>query len=196
MVSVPNAITVVRTVVAMALAVWAGYTVSVPMLVAAYLVYWFGDMADGQAARRMNQETRLGAVFDIVCDRASTMVVAAAFLRIDPDSTPAIGIFLFQFCVVDTMLSLSFLAFDIVSPNYFYRVDRAIYRMNWTHPAKALNNSLVVLLCLADLVWPGVLAALAVLGVKVWSIARLLLATRGASRRGELTPAGDSTLVP
>ena len=62
MVSVPNAITVVRTVVAMGLAVWAGYTGSVPVLVAAYIVYWFGDMADGQAARRMNQETRLVGV--------------------------------------------------------------------------------------------------------------------------------------
>ncbi len=196
MVSVPNAITVVRTVVAMGLAVWAGYSGSVPMLVAAYITYWFGDMADGQAARRMNQETRLGAVFDIVCDRASTMVVAAAFLRIYPDTTPAIGIFLFQFCVVDTMLSLSFLAFDIKSPNYFYVVDRAIYRVNWTHPAKALNNSLVVLLCLVGLVWPAALAALAVLGVKVWSLARLLVATRGGSGHGERSPAADRTLVP
>jgi hypothetical protein len=39
-------------------------------------------------------------------------------------------------------------------------------------------------------------AALAVLSVKVWSIARLLVATRGASGRAELAPSGDHTLVP
>lgn len=177
-VSVPNALTVARTTVSMVLAVWAGYTASVPVLVAAYLVYWLGDSADGFAARHLDQETRIGAVFDIVSDRACTAVVAAAFLRVEPAAAPAIGIFLFQFCVVDTMLSLSFLPFGIKSPNYFYLVDRAIYRVNWTHPAKAVNNSLVVVLCLVNLVWVGALVALVVLGVKVWSLVRLARGTR------------------
>jgi phosphatidylglycerophosphate synthase len=194
-VSVPNTITVVRTCLSMGMSVYAGYTASVPLLVAAYLVYWLGDFADGWSARRLDQETRLGAVFDIVCDRACTAVAAAAFLRIDPDSTPAIGIFLFQFCVVDTMLSLSFLAFDIKSPNYYYLVDRVIYRLNWTHPAKALNTSAVVVLCLADLVWGAAFMALAVLGVKTWSLVRLAAITAGG--RVELGPenAPDSTIA-
>lgn len=180
-VSVPNSITVARTVVSMALAVWAGYSASVTALVAAYLVYWLGDAADGFAARHLGQETRVGAVFDIVCDRACTAVVAAAFLHVLPAATPAIGVFLLQFCVVDTMLSLSFLAFDIKSPNYFYLVDRSIYRLNWTHPAKAVNNSLVVVLCLLGQVWVATGVALVVLGVKVWALARLARATRQTS---------------
>jgi phosphatidylglycerophosphate synthase len=195
-VSIPNVITITRTVLSMAMSVYAGYAASVPLLVGAYLVYWLGDFADGWSARRLDQETRLGAVFDIVSDRACTAVAAAAFLRIDPDSTPAIGIFLFQFCVVDTMLSLSFLAFDIKSPNYYYLVDRVIYRLNWTHPAKALNTSAVVVLCLADLVWAAALAALAVLVVKTWSLVRLAAITGGV--RVEVGPenAPDSTIPP
>lgn len=194
-VSIPNALTVARTTVSMVLAVWAGYTASVPVLVAAYLVYWLGDSADGFAARHLDQETRIGAVFDIVCDRACTAVVAAAFLRVEPAATPAIGIFLFQFCVVDTMLSLSFLPFGIKSPNYFYLVDRAIYRVNWTHPAKALNNSLVVLLCLLHLVWAAVAVALVVLAVKVWSLVRLARATRTAEPGAGAQGALDDALV-
>jgi phosphatidylglycerophosphate synthase len=195
-VSVPNVITVARTVGSMAMSVYAGYTASVPLLVAAYLVYWLGDSADGWWARRLDQETRIGAVFDIVSDRACTAVAAAAFLRIDPDSTPAIGIFLIQFCVVDTMLSLSFLAFDIKSPNYYYLVDRVIYRLNWTHPAKALNNSAVVVLCLANQVWAASLVALAVLGLKIWCLARLGLNTRAVPLEGTPRAEPDSTLVP
>jgi CDP-diacylglycerol--glycerol-3-phosphate 3-phosphatidyltransferase len=194
-VSVPNVITVTRTCLSMGLSVYAGYTASVPLLVAAYLVYWLGDFADGWSARRLDQETRLGAVFDIVCDRACAAVAAAAFLRIDPDSTPAIGIYLFQFCVVDTMLSLSFLAFDIKSPNYYYLVDRVIYRLNWTHPAKALNTSAVVVLCLANQVWAAAFMAFAVLAVKAWSLARLAALTEGGRVEAVPGTAPDSTIV-
>jgi phosphatidylglycerophosphate synthase len=194
-VSVPNALTVARTSVSMVLAVWAGHTGSVPVLVAAYLVYWLGDSADGFAARHLDQETRIGAVFDIVSDRACTALVAAAFLRVEPAAALPIGIFLFQFCVVDTMLSLSFLPFGIKSPNYFYLVDRAIYRVNWTHPAKALNNTLVVVLCLLSLVWAAVAVALVVLGVKVWSLVRLARATHTAQPGGGAHGALDDALV-
>jgi len=194
-VSVPNTLTVARTTISLVLAVWAGHTGSVPVLVAAYLVYWLGDSADGFAARHMDQETRIGAVFDIVCDRACTAMVAAAFLRVEPEAALPIGIFLFQFCVVDTMLSLSFLPFGIKSPNYFYLVDRAIYRVNWTHPAKALNNSLVVVLCLLHLMWAAGAVALVVLGVKVWSLVRLARATRTVREGGGAHGALDDALV-
>ena len=194
-VSVPNALTVARTVVSMALAVWAGYAASVPVLVVAYLVYWLGDMADGFAARHMDQETRIGAVFDIVCDRACTMVVAAAFLRVEPGATVPIAIFLLQFCVVDTMLSLSFLPLGLKSPNYFYEADPTIYRLNWTHPAKALNNTLVVILCLVGWVWPAAIAALAVLGIKLWAIVRVARATRPTPAVGTDDAALDDALA-
>ena len=47
----------------------------------AYAVYWVGDIADGWAARRLGQETRAGAVLDIVSDRACTAVLCVGSSR-------------------------------------------------------------------------------------------------------------------
>ena len=49
------------------------------LLVAAYAVYWVGDIADGWAARRLGQETRAGAVLDIVSDRAARPCCASVW---------------------------------------------------------------------------------------------------------------------
>ena len=48
------------------------------------------DNRDLQAniARFLDQETRQGAVFDIVCDRANTCVLAIGYMAYDPDVTP------------------------------------------------------------------------------------------------------------
>ncbi|MET7966358.1 CDP-alcohol phosphatidyltransferase family protein [Micromonospora sp. NPDC005305] len=67
-----HAITAVRTVVAVGLGVTALAQRSPALLIAAYATYWVGDIADGAAARALGQETRVGAVFDIVADRACT----------------------------------------------------------------------------------------------------------------------------
>jgi hypothetical protein len=78
LINVPNAITAVRTAGSVGLAVAALTHRSAHLLVAAYLVYWIGDILDGAAARALGQETRTGAVFDIVADRACTSACAAA----------------------------------------------------------------------------------------------------------------------
>ncbi|MFI6130848.1 CDP-alcohol phosphatidyltransferase family protein [Micromonospora sp. NPDC051141] len=44
----------------------------------ATVAYRVGDVADGRTARRMSQETRHGAVFDIVADRVSSVAVILA----------------------------------------------------------------------------------------------------------------------
>ena len=48
--------------------------------VLAYAVYWVGDILDGWSARRLDQETRLGAVLDIVSDRACTSVLCVGLV--------------------------------------------------------------------------------------------------------------------
>ncbi|MGE9782586.1 CDP-alcohol phosphatidyltransferase family protein [Janibacter sp. G368] len=143
-------------------------------LVAAYLVYWIGDIADGWFARRLQQETVVGAVLDIVCDRACTTLAAAAFIHLEPAASLPLAIFLLQFCVVDMMLSLAFLPLGVISPNYFHRVDQRIYDLNWSPPAKALNTSLVVIAAVAGQFEVAALIALALLGVKLFSTHRLL----------------------
>ncbi|GAA1664762.1 hypothetical protein GCM10009830_07880 [Glycomyces endophyticus] len=171
LVNVPNAVTLVRTVVAMGLALPAVVLESMWLAVAAYLVYWVGDVLDGMLARWLGQETRVGAVFDILSDRACTALCAAALLVLLPGMWVPVGIFLVQFMVIDCMLSLSFLYWPIDSPNYFYEVHRGVYRWNWSPPAKALNTSgLVVLVLLAPHpVWPALFAG-AVTVVKVVSL--------------------------
>lgn len=70
--SVPNTITLARTIFSMVMAVRAFSTLSIRMLIAAYLLYWLGDILDGAGARRPDQETKPRAVFDIARASACT----------------------------------------------------------------------------------------------------------------------------
>jgi phosphatidylglycerophosphate synthase len=171
--TLPNVITVVRTVASIVLAMSSLAHASVPLLIAAYVVYWVGDMADGEAARRLGLETRIGAVFDIVGDRANSVMCAACFVALDPRLALPMAIYVVEFAVVDTMLSLGFLAFAVKGPNDFHAVDLDLWRWNWSRPAKALNTALIVLACLAGQVGWAVLVACVVLVAKVWSCLRL-----------------------
>jgi CDP-diacylglycerol--glycerol-3-phosphate 3-phosphatidyltransferase len=168
--NVPNLITAVRTAGSVALAVAALTHRSAHLLVAAYLIYWIGDILDGLAARTLGQETRTGAVFDIVADRACTSACAAALVVLRPGTALPIAVFLVQFMVIDQLLSLMFLRWPLLSPNYFATVDRRIYRWNWSPPAKALNTGAVVLLAIFTPAAVAVTFALGVAAVKVVSL--------------------------
>jgi phosphatidylglycerophosphate synthase len=168
--NVPNAVTAVRTATSVALAVAALTHRSAHLLVAAYLIYWAGDILDGLAARTLGQETRAGAVFDIVADRACTSACAAALVVLRPATALPITVFLVQFMVIDQLLSLMFLRWPLLGPNYFAAVDRRIHRWNWSPPAKALNTAAVVLLALVTPPAVAVTFAAAVATVKVVSL--------------------------
>jgi len=181
---VPNRITLVRTVIAMVIAAIAFRTGMLSWLVIGYAAYWLGDMADGAVARYRNEESVAGAVFDIVCDRACSFLLAAAFMATFPATIGPLAIFLVQFGVLDTMLSLAFLLWQgTLSPNYFYTVDRPIWVWNWSKPAKAVNTAAVVLsLVIADHTgaqWLPYSIALAACVVKVVSSYRLVAILRG-----------------
>lgn len=174
-VNVPNAITLVRTVAAVCLASAAITAGSTKLLVAAYLTYWVGDILDGFTARLLGQETRAGAVFDIIADRACTCVCAAGLLMVKPGMVIPVTVFLVQFMVVDNLLSLAFLRWPLLSPNYFAQVSPAIHRWNWSPPAKALNTgALVVLIAVSTSPLGPTVLALAVTGVKLVSLLALL----------------------
>jgi CDP-diacylglycerol--glycerol-3-phosphate 3-phosphatidyltransferase len=191
-----NLVTCVRTVLGITFGVIALAQGSLAWLVGAYLTYWAGDILDGVIARRRDEETIIGAVFDVVCDRACTTVAAGAFVAIEPSVAPAVAVFLIQFCMIDTLLTLSFLYLPgLISPNYFYRLDAPTYRWNWSPAAKAANTSVVVLLCLAGLIWSpawiwaATIWALAMTVLKV-SFTRRVLAILDGTRRAEPRPAG------
>jgi CDP-diacylglycerol--glycerol-3-phosphate 3-phosphatidyltransferase len=169
--NVPNVITGLRTLAAIGLAVASISAGSRSLVVAAYLCYWLGDMLDGLSARWLGQETRVGAVFDIVADRACASLCAAALLALRPYLALPVGVFLVQFTLVDCLLSLSFLRWPILGPNYFGTIDRTVYRWNWSPPAKAVNSGgLILLAVFAPTLWWPTSLALAVLVIKVLSL--------------------------
>lgn len=144
------------------------------LLVVGLVVYWVGDTLDGQVARRLHHETRIGAVLDIMSDRfcAASFYLGLAWLH--PEFTVPVLIYLAEFMVVDCFLSIAFLAWRIRSPNYFYVVDATVYRYNWSHPAKAVNSALfAVLLLLTRMPWLGAVIAAALLVFKVASLVRV-----------------------
>ena len=173
--TIPNAITIVRTVVSLGLALVALQSDDrLPWVIAAYLVYYLGDSADGLAARLLGQETRGGAVHDILSDRLCTAVCAANLILLQPDLAVPVGIFLLNFMVLDCLLSLSFLLWPIVSPNYFAVVDDLVYRLNWSHPAKALNNIGIIVAVFVGSLPLALAIVIAQLAVKAWSAHRVV----------------------
>jgi CDP-diacylglycerol---glycerol-3-phosphate 3-phosphatidyltransferase len=125
----------------------------------------------------LRQETRIGAVSDIVADRLCTIMLGLALITTVPWTLVPVLIFLGQFVIVDTVLSLGFLHWPLLlSPNYFYLVDHPLWVLNWSHPAKATNTSSVILVtALSHSAVAGAAMASAVLVVKIISLVRIQL---------------------
>ena len=169
----PNRISLARTVLALGVGAVAATERSLLLLAVAYAVYWVGDVLDGWVARRTGTETRQGAVLDILCDRASCGMLAVTYLGLVPEAAPAITVFLLQFMVVDCILSLGFLRWPVLSPNYFASVDRTLYLWNWSPPAKATNTAALILVVAAGWYGAALVLALAQLAVKSVSLVAL-----------------------
>jgi len=181
-------ITFVRTVAALVVLLIAADNRSLPLLLVGLAVYWAGDIADGQVARSTDTETRWGAVLDIVSDRLCAGAYYIGFVWIVPHMWLPAAIFLFEFMVIDSVLSLAFLSWPVISPNYFFLVDRRLWKWNWSKPAKAVNSSAVAIMLLLTHqftggVWVASLLAAALLALKVESLTRLV-------RLGLPVPAG------
>ena len=168
-------ITAVRTAASLTLSLLAAVEQDLTLLVVGLLVYWVGDVLDGAVARWRGCETRIGAVLDILCDRLNCAGFYLGVCWIEPDAVIPVGIYLASFMVVDTFLSLSFLAWPVRSPNYFYAVDERIWRWNWSKPAKAVNSAVFAVFLLVDGLWWVALAmAVALLVLKAVSVSWLL----------------------
>lgn len=144
------------------------------LLTLALVVYWVGDMLDGQVARWMHHETRIGAVLDIMSDRFCAAAFYFGLAWLHPEFAVPVLIYLAEFMVIDCFLSIAFLAWKVRSPNYFYVIDPTIYRLNWSHTAKAVNSALfAVFLLLTQLVWVAGFIAAALLIFKTVMLVRL-----------------------
>ena len=169
-----NLVTLVRAVAGLAVLAVAAVTCSAAWNFAGLAIYWLLDMLDGFLARRLGQETRLGAQLDILSDRLLVGFFYLNYLAMNPSAVVAVALFLFQFCLIDHYLSNQFLRWPLLSPNYFHLVDRRIWRLNWSPPAKAVNSVLgTLLLVLTGWVWLSSLIAVALSAMKVYCWARL-----------------------
>lgn len=172
--TVPNYITAIRTVAAVAVGIAALVSESVALMAVSYGIYWMGDVLDGWAARRLGQETRAGAVFDIVSDRACTAVLCVGLVSLVPDVAVVAGVFLLSFLVLDTMLSLAFLCWPVLSPNYFHLVDRRVWALNWSPVAKVANTAGVIGAIAFGQYLLALGVSVAVVAVKLWSVAAVV----------------------
>lgn len=170
----PNLVTLLRTTATVVLGGYAIAEHELRISALAYAVYWLGDILDGWLARRLDQETRLGAVLDIISDRACTALLCAGLLAQLPGAWVLAVAFLLSFAVLDTMLSLAFLCWPILGPNDFHLVDRTVWRLNWSPTAKAANTAGVVVAIALGWFAVGLVVVIAVGAVKVWSAARVL----------------------
>jgi CDP-diacylglycerol--glycerol-3-phosphate 3-phosphatidyltransferase len=172
--TVASGITLARTLVAVIFVVFAILQDNQWLLFAGLACYWVGDILDGIAARALRQEMRSGALFDIVADRLCVSLIYLTYGYMHPDMMWAIGIYLVEFMFIDGFLSLAFLFWPLLSPNYFFLVDRRIFNLNWSPLGKVANSS-VFLLATVFIGSPILSASIAVVvtGVKLYSLKRL-----------------------
>jgi CDP-diacylglycerol---glycerol-3-phosphate 3-phosphatidyltransferase len=169
-----NVVTWIRAVVGLTIFAVAAILESSTWNFIGLAVYWVLDVVDGCLARALKQETRIGAQMDILADRLLVVFFYFNYMTWHPDIIVAMSLFLFQFAFLDHYLSNQFMRWPILSPNYFYEVDRQIWMLNWTTLAKLVNGMLMtILLVVTHSVWIASAISLVMIGVKIYSIARL-----------------------
>ena len=169
-----NLVTAVRTVAGLLVFALAAHGRDATLNYIGLALFWALDILDGALARGFKQETRVGAQFDILSDRLLIAFFYFNFVAFRPDFILPVVVFLFQFNLIDLYLSNQFMRWPIVSPNYFHQVDRTIWRLNWSLPAKALNSQLVPLIMIfTGSVWLPCVISLGIIGLKFYSIVLL-----------------------
>jgi len=135
-------------------------------------IHWLGDVLDGTYARKFKQETILGAEIDIIADRIETLFFYVNFLHFQPNLFLPTAIYLIDFAFIDFYLSYQFLKYDIISPNYFYKVDKTVYSLNFSPLGKFANSTIVtlILIFVPELQVLAVIFAFGLIGVKIFSI--------------------------
>jgi CDP-diacylglycerol---glycerol-3-phosphate 3-phosphatidyltransferase len=170
-----TAITIIRTGASLACCLLAIAKQDLVLLVAGLAIYWIGDILDGLVARWTDTETRIGAVVDILSDRLNAAAFYVGLVSMHSEMATPVAVYLFEFMVIDCFLSLSFLAWPLKSPNYFYAIDQRIWRWSWSIPGKVANSAFFALLLLVTGWWHvGLAIALSLLALKTYSLAILL----------------------
>lgn len=140
-----------------------------------FIVHSIGDFLDGFYARKFKQETLFGAELDIIADRLEMIFFYVIFLHFRPYLFLPVALFLVNYAFVDFYLSYQFVKYDIISINYFYKVDKIVFQLNYSNPAKFINSTIVavMLIFLPQLhAWVSIFVLL-LIAVKSYSVYRL-----------------------
>jgi CDP-diacylglycerol--glycerol-3-phosphate 3-phosphatidyltransferase len=140
-----------------------------------FIVHLIGDFIDGFYARKFKQETLFGAELDIIADRLEMIFFYVIFLHFRPYLFLPVALFLLNYAFIDFYLSYQFVKYDIISINYFYKVDRVIFLLNFSNAAKLINATFVALMLvfLPQLSTLVSIFATLLIAVKSYSIYRL-----------------------
>lgn len=173
--SLPNLITALRSLLCLGIFSYAAYSQNPVINLFGLLIHWLGDGLDGFLARWLQQETVFGAQIDILADRIHLAFFYFNCLTLDTSLLVPVILFIFNFLVLDHHLSNQYLRWGIISPNYFYKVDELIWRLNWSQVGKFINTGPFALLVILtdDLVLPTIVI-LIVIGIKSFSLWRLI----------------------
>lgn len=143
--SVPNVITVIRFVGSLVFFMLAIVKMDLTYNYIGLAVHWIGDVIDGNWARFFKQETIFGAEIDVIADRVGFLFFYVLYLIFKPEIALPVALFVINFAFIDFYLSYQFLKFDLISINYFYKVDRTVYKLNFNLLGKAANTVVVTL---------------------------------------------------
>ena len=173
--SIPNVITVIRFVGSLVFFILAIEKMDLTYNYIGLAIHWIGDMADGNYARFFKQETIFGAEIDIIADRVGFLFFYIIYLVFKPELALPVALFVINFAFIDFYLSYQFLKFDLISINYFYKVDRTVYKLNFSFLGKPANTVVVTLtLIFFPQYWLfAAVFAIGLIVVKCYSIYRL-----------------------
>ncbi len=173
--SEPNMITLIRLVGSLSFFILAILKGNETFNYIGLGIHWFGDVLDGFVARTFHQETIFGAEIDIIADRVEILFFFVNFLRFHPALYIAVALYVLDFAFFDFYLSYQFVKFGLISPNYFYKVDKTIFKMNYSPVGKFCNSTIVTLMLIfLPRLWPlAAVFALGLNGIKIYSIQRL-----------------------
>lgn len=195
--SEPNIITLLRLGLSLTFFVMAIVHRSLTYNFIGLVIHWTGDILDGFYARKFSQETILGAEIDIIADRLAMVFFYINYLFFKPFLFLPITIYLLNFVYFDFYLSYQFIKYDIISVNYFYKVDKTVYRLNFSPVGKFCNSAVVtlILIFLTQLKLLAVIFGVGLIGVKIYSISRLNMRSRDWILVRHSPPASEASEV-
>jgi hypothetical protein len=181
----PNALTLARLVVTVALLTTAILVGSPTLLLGGLLASWLADTADGRLARTLRCETVFGAQFDAAADRVTVLLVvigSAALSAWEPSAVALAAVVWLQYGVADQLLFAQFLRFDLWTPDEFHTVDPKVWLVTWSQIGKMASGTPTACLAIGGgLAYGGAALAIGLIALRLVCYVRIAELRRAAA---------------